>query len=349
MVFRIDTYSLQEIWPIGEFLSIQRFGSGHINDTYLVHTADGNRYILQRVNPKVFDTEALVHNYEVLVPALKDYSATLSPVIWANSIRGKFHYLDKEKVAWRLVDFQEEVKPNQDEVEERRRTALVIGRFQRFLNQLQPEHFQPTIPHFHQLEVHLSGFQETLQKASTEKKEKAQKAIDHALARPFFSKEIELGLARLPIRLTHNDAKRENVLLTASGGMVIDLDTVMPGRLFHDFGDLVRSMVFSGGESEADLSKVQIQDHWFKAVISGYLEGLEGAADLLEIERLIDGSLYIIFEQAIRFLSDYLAGDIYYPVHYPNQNLDRSHNQFWLLELLYEKREGYQQMLRAVL
>ena len=149
--------------------------------------------------------------------------------------------------------------------------------------------------------------------------------------------------AELPERVTHNDTKLNNVLLddeTGEGICVIDLDTVMPGLAAYDFGDMVRTMTCPAAEDERDLSRVTMDFELFEAVLRGYLEGAAGFLTEQERDSLITGAKVIIFEQGIRFLTDFLAGDTYYKVSRPGQNLDRCRTQFKLLESIEQQEDA---------
>jgi hypothetical protein len=158
--------------------------------------------------------------------------------------------------------------------------------------------------------------------------------------------------AELPERVTHNDTKLNNVLLDDESGIgicVIDLDTVMPGLAAYDFGDMVRTMTCPAAEDERDLSRVTMDFEFFEGVLRGYLEG--AASFLTECERdsLIIGSKAIVFEQGIRFLTDFLAGDTYYRVSRPGQNLDRCRTQFKLLKSIEQQEEAMMQRLKSLI
>ncbi|MGA9585116.1 MAG: aminoglycoside phosphotransferase family protein, partial [Terracidiphilus sp.] len=177
----------------------------------------------------------------------------------------------------------------------------------------------------------------------------ARSEIAFALSRKAMA--TALVSAELPQRVTHNDTKLNNVLMddeTGRGICVIDLDTVMPGLVAYDFGDMVRTMTCAAGEDERNLSRVAMDFGLFDAVMRGYLEGAKGFLTTGERDSLIAGAKVIAFEQGIRFLSDHLAGDTYYKVSRAGQNLDRCRTQFKLLDSIEQQQEAMLRLLRLL-
>ena len=177
----------------------------------------------------------------------------------------------------------------------------------------------------------------------------AKPEIEFALARKSIS-SVLLD-ANLPERVTHNDTKFSNVMLddtTGEGICVIDLDTVMPGLALHDFGDMVRTTTSPAQEDERDLSKVTMQFPMFEALVRGYLVSASSFLTKAEKQHLVFAGKLITFEQAVRFLADYLAGDTYYKVHYDGQNLDRCRTQFKLIESIEQQEEKMERLVESV-
>ena len=341
----------------GEFLGAEPYGSGHINDTYCACYSQGGapvRYILQRINHNVFKNPvALMENVQRVTVHLAgkvadepDSSRRVLTLIPARD--GRAWHCDADGNHWRMYFFVEKAR-TYDAIETPKQAfeaAKAFGRFQKLLADLPPPRLHDTIPDFH----HTPRRFERLEKAIA-----ADSANRARLAGP----EIELALrckcltgqllnAGLPERVTHNDCKLNNVMLddaTGEGVCVIDLDTVMPGLVLYDFGDMVRTSTSPAREDERDLSKVKMQFPMFEALVRGYLQS---AADFLtagERAHLVVAGKIITFEIGIRFLTDFLEGDTYFKIHRENHNLDRCRTQFKLVESI-EQRES--EMTRLV-
>jgi len=314
------------------------FGNGHINDTYLVTSPQGS-FILQRVNPKVFDTPVLVKNLSRLFLALQAYEKStgrkLTPALLKNN-DGDFHTLDTEGAAWRLMEYfpgcrSYALSPDTDISY---RAARAVGHFQLFLNTLPPDEFGETIPSFHNTPGRLEMFLQTLASTPPALKKQAQEEIAFCLDNQSIAREMKtlLNSGGLPVRVTHNDAKLENVLFTADGNaLIIDLDTIMPGTVLFDYGDLVRSFTSPAKEDEPDISKVKFRIPHFEALTKGYLEPLKNTLTAVEKRSLLLGAKAIIYEQTLRFLNDFLLGNVYYKTAYPEHNLIRTRTQIKLL------------------
>ncbi len=319
------------------------FGNGHINDTYLVETPQG-KFILQRVNNKVFDTQALTQNLNFLFEALqKKTGPKLTPALFKNKA-GDFHTLDAAGAAWRLMEFFQgcrsyAISPSE---EISFRAAKAMGRFQLFLNTLPPQKFRETIPAFHNTPGRYAAFLETLKTADSRLKDKASRETGFILENSVIASETEklLSSGQLPVRVTHNDTKLDNILFTADGQvLIIDLDTVMPGYVMYDYGDMVRTFTSPAKEDEPDPQKTVLRTGHFRALTKGYLSALKQALTPLEKETLLHGAKAIIYEQAIRFLNDFLMGNVYYKTAYPEHNLVRTRTQIKLLEAILQQEE----------
>ena len=330
---------LQEYSLLKGFKPPEPFGDGHINDTYLVEASEGN-FILQRVNSKVFDTSVLIRNLSFLFDALnrheKESGKKLTPAVFKNK-HGEYHTLDKEGAAWRLMEFFPDcrsyaISPGEDISY---RAAQAMGKFQRFLNTLPPEKFGETIPGFHNTTERLETFLETVSSAPESRKKQATSEIRFALENQNIAHDLGqlLKTGTLPLRVTHNDTKLDNILFTGDGQvLIIDLDTIMPGRVMYDFGDMVRTFTSPAKEDERDSSKARLRTEHFEALTKGYLEPLKNILTEREKQHLLLGAKAIIYEQALRFLNDFLLGNIYYKTAYPEHNLIRTRTQIRLLE-----------------
>ncbi len=324
-------------------LRFKPYGNGHINDTYLVETNKGN-FILQRINKNVFRIDELVSNYEVLFNALDDYRKNygykLTPALYRTT-SGKFHFVDEEGYAWRLAELLPDAVSYEigENTEVSYHAAKAMGRFQLFLNTFSQNDFGETIINFHDLPRRHGDFQRSLTNAAGDRLKNAKAEIDQSEEYGFIVREYESVAAKLPKRVTHNDTKINNILFADDVILVIDLDTVMPGAIMYDYGDMVRTFTSPAEEDEQDLEKVIFRTEHFEALTKGYLEPLKDNLTAGEKKSLLTGAKSIIYEQALRFLTDYLNGDIYYKTAYPEHNLVRARTQFKLLEGIMENEK----------
>ncbi len=334
----------------GDVLSAAPYGSGHINDTYKVDMKPGDgprRFVLQRINHNVFRRpDELMANVE-RVCAHADAKLKLSgmPDADRRTLRliptrsGKAWHIDATGNRWRCYHFIEGATGH-DVVRTHQQAyaaAKSFGAFQALLADLPGGRLHETIPDFHHTPSRFARFQETLAKDSHGRAAASVPEIAFALAR---AHEVNLVVealrdGTLPERVTHNDTKLNNVLLddvTQEGVCVIDLDTVMPGSVLYDFGDLVRTSTSPAAEDETDLSMVRMQLPMFEALVKGYLESANCFLTPKEKELLPFSGKLITFEIGLRFLTDWLEGDTYFKIKRPTHNLDRARAQFKLVE-----------------
>jgi Ser/Thr protein kinase RdoA (MazF antagonist) len=343
----------------GEFVAAVPYGSGHINDTYCVvfHQAGAPvRIILQRINQAVFQQPAaLMQNIQRVTTHLAAQASaapdsarralTLIP-----ALGGRFWHVDAEGDYWRAYHFIQGTR-TLDAVESPQQAyqaARAFGRFQKLLASLPAPRLHETIHDFHNTPKRFAAFQQAIASDVAGRATLAQPEIELALTHQ--SVASVLLQAGLPERVIHNDTKLNNVLLddtTGEGICVIDLDTVMPGLAPYDFGDMVRTMSSSAAEDEQDLSRVSLQFPLFDAIARGYLS--EASEFLTKDEKLhlVSSGKLIAFEQGIRFLTDFLSGDVYYKVHRPGHNLDRCRTQFRLLQSIERNQEEMERLVAA--
>lgn len=350
VLVKIDQKNIEHYWELAEVISITPFGNGHINDTYRVETTSGE-FILQRVNKNVFRTKELVENYQVLVDSVnrfqKETGNKITPQIFKTK-QGAYHKVDEDGFAWRLVEFiadadSYDICPHPSIAY---KAAKAIGRYQLFLNTLDLKLFKDTIVGFHNLPSRIMAFRDALKNAENELLKSAKEEVDKSLEMEFIVEETSSALAGLPVRLNHNDTKLNNAIFSGEEVLVIDLDTVMQGNTMFDFGDMVRTFTSPALEDEQDISKVKFRIEYFEALTKGYLEPLRTNLTRNEKESLFLGALYIIYEQALRFLTDYLNGNIYYKVNYEEHNLVRTRTQLKLLSDMLEQREQLQKIIK---
>jgi hypothetical protein len=352
MNLRHDVRSVARQFQIyGEFISAGPYGSGHINDTYCAVFNQGGtalRYILQRINHNVFKTPAaLMENVQRVTAHISskvvddtDFSRCVLTLIPARD--GRAWHCDEGGNYWRTYIFIENAR-TYDAVESPQQAfqaAKAFGRFQKLLSDFPAPRLHDTIPDFHHTPRRFAKLEAAITADSANRARHAKPEIEFALKHKPMT-EVLLA-AGLPERVTHNDTKLNNVMLddkTGEGICVIDLDTVMPGLAPYDFGDIVRTSTSPAKEDERDLSKVQMQFPMFEALARGYLST---AADFLtksERQQLVLSGKLITFEIGIRFLTDFLQGDIYFKVHREGHNLDRCRTQFKLVESI-EQQEN---------
>jgi hypothetical protein len=341
----------------GEFQSAKPYGSGHIHDTYCVNFDHGSRIILQRINTQIFTNPiAVMENIERVTAHLRSRLAGEADVdrrvLQLVSARdGAGWHVDAESKYWRAYRFIEGARTF-DVVSSPRQAleaARAFGEFQRLLVDLPATVLHESIPDFHNTAKRFRAFERAVAEDVAGRCAAAREDVAFAVSRKAIA--TALVIAELPQRVTHYDTKLNNVLMddeTGRGICVIDLDTVMPGLVAYDFGDMVRTMTCAAAEDEQDLSRVEMEFDLFDAVMRGYLEGARGFLTGEERDSLITGAKVIAFEQGIRFLSDHLAGDTYYKVSRHGQNLDRCRTQFKLLESIEQQEEAMTTLLRVL-
>ena len=334
-------------------VSCERYGCGHINETYLVVTESGRRYILQKISNRAFpDVAGLQENISAVTEFLHTqtddpYGAlTLIP-----TDEGKVWLHWGENSDWRVYDFIEGSiclqKP--ETPEDFYQSAIAFGTFQQQLADFPAHTLHETIKNFHNTPDRFRIFKEVLAKDVMGRAKDVQPEIDFVLAHEEVGSRL-VGLlkeGKLPLRVTHNDTKLNNVMLSESERKplcVIDLDTTMPGLSAYDFGDSIRFGAATAPEDEKDLSKMEMDLDLFRIFTRGFLKACPG---LTEEERkaLPLGALTMTLECGTRFLTDYIDGDNYFGIHYPEQNLDRCHTQF---KLVADMEAKWDEMMKIV-
>ena len=343
----------------GDFIDCAPYGSGHINDTFkLTLNQAGNHisYILQRLNTTIFtDPVGLMDNIERVTTHLgakitgRDASRRTLHIVPAAD--GKNHAVDTDGRFWRCYWFIEkaaayDVLPGEKPAFE---AAKTFANFQRLLADLPAPRLNETIPDFHNTPKRFAAL-----KAAA----KADKLGRLASARPEFDffmahddEASSLLDAGLPERITHNDTKLNNVMLddeTKEGVCVIDLDTVMPGLIHYDFGDMIRTGTSPAAEDETDLGKVTMRFNMFEALLRGYLTGAAGFLTPEERELLPFAGKLITMEIGTRFLTDYLNGDVYFKIHRPEHNLDRCRTQVALAKSIETQMPEMMKLARSI-
>jgi N-acetylhexosamine 1-kinase len=318
---------------------VSRYGSGHINDTFKVETRRGVRYILQRVNTDIFPAETLKDNILRVTRFLCDKGVRSLEVVGYEN-------------PWRLYAFLEGFS-SVDVVTDSASAGLAASAFAKFQNDLAdlPAASLGTIlPKFHDTLDRLRLLDAALEADAAGRAASVRAECDFVDRRRETAGRIvsRLGSDEIPLRITHNDTKINNVMIAPDGTtVVIDLDTTMPGSALYDFGDMVRTATAAAAEDERDLSKVHSKKDYFEALVRGYLGG---ARFLTEAERdaLVFSGRLITLTIGIRFLTDYLSGDVYFKTAYPEHNLVRARTQFRMVESMESQADAFEAIVRRV-
>lgn len=333
------------------------YGGGHINDTYIA--GESPKYILQKINENVFkDPKAVMHNMVGVTEHLKKKiiarggdpeRETLSLI---DTKDGKKYYEAEDGKVYRMYKFVDNVNcynfPDSPEIFEQ--AACAFGKFQNMLADYPAEDLVETIPDFHNTPKRFRDFEGSVEKNLSGRADSARKEIEFALARKEMTGIIVGAMAdgRVPLRVTHNDTKLNNVLFddkTNEGICVIDLDTVMPGSLLYDYGDAIRFGASTGAEDEKDLDKIEMSLELFEAFTKGFLSQVGDKLTPAERELLPEGAMMMTFECGIRFLADYIDGDTYFKTAYPEHNLVRARTQLKLVADMEKKLDKMREIV----
>ena len=346
-------------------LGAVRYGQGHINDTFCVvcqpQEGDAVRYILQGLSSAAFPhPEELMENFIGITSYLRDQviaqggdplRETLSLV---NTKEGKPFYTDSNGKVWRLTPFIENTDCFQSATPELfEASARAFGRFQYMLQGYPAETLHETIVNFHNTEDRFNKFLAALMADKHDRAKDIQEEVHFVLDRKADC-SVALQALRdgiLPLRVTHNDTKLNNILIdrdTHEGICVIDLDTTMPGLSINDFGDSIRFGANHSKEDEKDLSKVNFDIELYEAYTRGFIQGARGGLTEAELKYLPWGARLMTLECGIRFLTDYLDGDHYFRIHYPEQNLDRCRTQFKLVSDMEQQWDAMHAIVREI-
>ena len=320
----------------GDILSVEPYGNGHINRTYLVKTTETN-YILQGINSNVFKTpDCIIKNIELLWET-EPNNRVILPMM---SAKQGGHSVNAEAIVWRVFPFAEGYTSYEfiEAPWQAEKAATAFATFMKTFATIDTSRLQATIPNFHNGHLRFQQLEDAYAQATPDRKKKAQKlyefAQQHKVIFDLIQKEVDI-----PIRVTHNDTKINNVLINKENPddfRVIDLDTVMQGILLYDFGDMVRTSVSPTEENEPDDTKIVFNTEFFEALCKGF-SVMNSVMTASEKAHIVDGAKYMIFIIGIRFLADYFNNDIYFKISYPEENYIRARNQFVLFQRLEDK------------
>lgn len=337
----IDNFQIE-----GSISSIEPFGGGHINDTYFVkcQKLGGSDYLLQKVNTYVFkDIVGLMNNISVVTTHLRKKLADRNiQDIDNRSLKlfplkdGGLYFEDEQNQCWRVFNFIDDHKvydgaPNTEIAFE---GARMFGQFLNELSDLDPNGIAETIYNFHNIRYRLDNLEQAIKENPKGRVKQVADQISYVRSRyEVMSVILKLGEKGLiPPRIVHNDTKINNVLFDRQnkGLCVIDLDTIMPGFVHYDFGDGVRTCANTGTEDDTDLNNISYDLEMYKAFASGYIQSVSSILNEAERSTLANAALLFPFIMGVRFLTDYIAGDVYYKINYEDHNLVRAKAQLKL-------------------
>ena len=347
--------------PEGKVGCPKPFGGGHINDTYLFCRDDGSgsQYVLQRINKNVFpDPMAVMDNILRVTHHLRKRIRARGGDPERETLRmmktneGEYCIIDRNGDYWRSYSFVAD-SVSYDRVESAGifcESGHAFGRFMSMLDDFDASTLHETIARFHDTPKRFRDFHAAVENNLSGRADNVRDLIETALSYESFGSTLvdQLEKGDLPLRVTHNDTKLNNVLVDESTGhavCVIDLDTVMPGLCAYDFGDAIRFGASTAAEDETDLDKVHLDMALYRAYAQGYLSEVADALSEKEVDSLAIGAKMMTLENGIRFLGDYLNGDIYFKTEYPEHNLVRARTQF---KLLSEMDAHWDEMLASV-
>ena len=337
------------------------YGNGHINDTFLVTAKNiagaDKRYILQAINSNVFKKpQEVMHNIALVTSYLKSKTDDERKVLsLVHTKDGNSYFKDVDGIYWRLYDFIEDSlclelpETNEDFYQ----SAIAFGEFQKLLNSFPVEELFETIPDFHNTPDRYKKFLNAVEKDICGRAKSVAKEIKFVNDRKdFYSILFDNNKkGALPLRVTHNDTKINNVMLdnkTRTALCVIDLDTIMPGFSVNDFGDSIRFGASTAAEDEKDLSKVEMDINLFETYAKGFIKGCGGLLTKEEILLMPEGAKMMTIECGMRFLTDYLEGDTYFKTKYSEHNLDRCRTQFKLVADMEKKWDKMKNIIESI-
>ena len=335
------------------------YGNGHINDTYCSVSA---KYIIQRINTDVFqDADALMGNIERVTEFLKKKiiaeggdpeRETLTVV---KTVDGKPYYkFDDDNVFRVYLCIGQTYTIESDKTpEDMYNAGKGFGKFQQMLADFDAESLNETIVDFHNTPKRVEALKQAIAEDRAGRADSVRVEIDFALKNAEFSDIVVNGIKSgdIPLRVTHNDTKINNILYDEQSGeaiAVIDLDTVMPGSMLYDFGDALRMGASTAAEDETNLDDVRFDKECFEAFARGYLAETKSVMSPMELELLPFSVTLLTYECGTRFLTDYLNGDVYFKIHRENHNLDRARNQFKLVSEIAKIEDELKEIVRNI-
>ena len=342
-----------------EPVAMQECKIGHINFTYFIDCENGEKFVLQNINTNIFkDTDILMNNIVGVTSHIRKKLEAEGKDPLRGTLKfycsedGLYYYKDENGRYWRLYKYVDNVDCFQiaDSTDLLERVGRAFGHFQMQLADYDAGTLRETIPNFHNTPDRLRIFKEAVKADVCSRASEVEAEIAFVLEREEFASTLERARneGKLPIKVTHNDTKLNNILFDIKTGKpicVIDLDTIMPGYSVNDFGDSIRFGATTAAEDEADLSKVNFDISLYELYVKGFIEGAGSGLSSSELELLPIGAIMMTYECGTRFLTDYLQGDTYFRTSRPGHNLDRARNQF---KLVSDMEKNLEEMKRIV-
>ena len=356
-------YVAQNFLVAGKFKSHSTIDTGHINNTFLVeYDIDGKTvpYLLQQINTEVFkNPDQLMANIVSVTSFLRDKiiasggDPDRETLFVKPTFTGDNYFRDSDGHYWRLYNYIDNTF-SFDSIESPEvfyNAGFAFGQFQRMLADFPSDKLYETIPDFHNTAKRYAALRAAVELNAAGRADAVQEEINFAIARKkdAFVLVDAIAAGTLPIRVTHNDTKLNNILFdrdTNKGICIVDLDTVMPGLSLYDFGDSIRFGANTAVEDEKDLSKVSLDLELYENYVRGYLTTAGESLVPAEVTYLPFSAKLMTFECGMRFLTDYLNGDTYFRIHYPEHNLDRCHTQFALVADIEKKYDSMMQITK---
>lgn len=344
----LDAFSLE-----GTIQEICPYGEGHINQTFLVTTTT-KRYILQVMNTHVFsDPDSLMKNICYVTKHLESKGIETLHVVFTK--RNEPFLKLEDNSCYRIYDFIENTVTFQKATDPQVfcNSGYAFGEFQNYLKEFDASVLTETIPNFHNTPIRVRNFLEALSKDVVSRAKECEKEIQFVLERKDTLNLVVKGLqdGSIPLRVTHNDTKLNNILMdadTLKARAVIDLDTIMPGSMLYDFGDSIRFGASTAAEDEKNLELVHFDRSLFEAYTRGYYTAVADSITPKEVELLPYSAYLLTMECGIRFLTDYLMGDVYFATKYKEHNLIRCRTQFKLAFEIYEALDELKCLVKRI-
>lgn len=340
------------------FTTITPYGSGHINTTYLAVNKH-RRYILQKMNTDIFpDTVNLMRNIELVTNFLRSKNQETLEIIPTHNKKSYYEYVDgnNKPEMYRMYAFIEntisyDLVPNAQVFKD---AGAAFGSFQNYLAEFDASKLVETIAHFHDTPHRFCDFKKAVSEDRFDRAKTCQKEIDFYMSHADFYSTITSGLesGEIPLRVTHNDTKLNNILMDATTHKpraIIDLDTIMPGSMLYDFGDSIRFGASTSLEDEKDIDKVHFSTEFFKAYAQGFISEQKNNITQNETQLLAIAGNMLTLECGMRFLTDYLQGDTYFATHYEDHNLVRTRTQIKLVQEMEEKSTEIREIIDDIM
>lgn len=347
--------------PDAQVVECRPYGHGHINETFFVRTAEHGKYILQCINTNIFrNVDGLMNN----VKGVTEYIYRLriaagdkpEDVLKLYPTVDGAPYARVDEKCYRLYNYIEGALDTDTMAvtpELFRLSGVGFGKFQNLLNGYNAEQLCEPIPNFHNTRVRLNDLIAAAERDAVGRKAEVEKELQFYLSRASYADRVLnlLNEGKMPLRVTHNDTKLNNVLIDGRDNRVlsiIDLDTVMPGSILYDFGDSIRFGANTAAEDETDLGKVTFSAEMFRAFCEGFLPEVANVLTNAEVDEMAFGALLMTYECGMRFLTDYLNGDTYFRTHRPTHNLDRARTQAKLLRDMEAQLPAMEKVVKSI-